>query len=97
MHCFRLSIIAGDNHRIYVSGTEVTAICMVDCVDPGEAMQKATDRLLELGWQGGPNVTSSLLLPPGVDLSSYSDLLKQAYADSKRLGVSLIVYPPAEA
>jgi hypothetical protein len=42
-------------------------------------------------------VTSSLLLPPGVDLSSYSDLLKQAYADSKRLGVSLIVYPPAEA
>ena len=96
MHCFRLSITAGEKHRSFPPGTEVDAICLVDSADSDVAMRKAVDRLMGLGWSAVANVKSTLVLPPDTDISSYSDVLKQAHADAKRLGVSLIVYPPGE-
>ncbi|UHQ18686.1 hypothetical protein LVB87_10840 [Lysobacter sp. KIS68-7] len=96
MHCFRLSITAGEAHRKFPPGTEVDAICLVDSADADVAMQKAANRLTGLGWRAVANVKSTLQLPPDTDISGYSDELKQAYADAKRFGVSLIVYPPGQ-
>ena len=96
MHCFRLSITAGEEHRSFPPGTEVDAICLVDSADSDVAMRKAVDRLMGLGWSAVASVKSTLVLPPDTDISAYSDVLKQAHADAKRFGVSLIVYPPGE-
>jgi hypothetical protein len=92
MHLFSVQLTASMHHARHAEGTVMPAICMVDRRDHDEAMGLAVARFGELGW-GKAEFKSFVLLPDDPDLSRFTDVMRQAYRDAKRLIVSLIEYP----
>jgi hypothetical protein len=97
MHIFATTLTAGATHASYPEGKAVPAVCMVDSRDHDEAMSLAVARLGELGWREA-QFQSSVLLAVDPDISSFTDVMREAYSDAMRLKVSIIEYPePAHA
>ena len=92
MHIFATTLKAGSAHATYPEGEMVPAVCMVDSRDHDEAMSIAAARLGELGWCEAQFKTS-VLLAVEPDISSFTDIMREAYADAQRLKVSVIEYP----
>jgi len=92
MHIFAITLEAGATHSSYPEGETVPAVCMVDSRDHDEAMRLAVTRLGELGWCQA-QFTSSVLLAVEPDISSFTEIMREAYADAQRLKVSVIEYP----
>ncbi len=92
VHVFSITLTAGSTHSIYSDGEVVAAVCMVDSRDTEAAREKAIARLGELGWAEAAFGTT-VLLAERADTSSFTDVMREAFADAQRLGVSLIEYP----
>jgi hypothetical protein len=92
MHIFATTLTAGATHAFYREGEAVPAVCMVDSRDHDEAIGLAVARLGELGWREA-QFKSSVLLAVDPDTSSFTDVMREAYADARRLKVSVIEYP----
>jgi hypothetical protein len=94
MHVFRLSLVAGANNPRYAPGTAMDAICLVDSGVRDEARDGALLLLDRLGWESC-TFRDVALFPAGPDVAGFTPAMREAYADAKRHGVALIVYPAA--
>jgi hypothetical protein len=92
MHIFSTTLTAGATHASYPEGESVPAVCMVDSRDHDEAMRLAVARLGELGWREAQFKTS-VLLAVDPNISSFTEIMRDAYADARRFKVSIIEYP----
>lgn len=93
MHIFKAFVTAGPKHPTYPEGMEMRASVFVDARHEQEAVEKATTRLLELGWHS-LRISETVLLPPNPELSALRPQLRQALALAEDVGVAPIAYPP---
>lgn len=96
MHLLRANLQASPDHPDFAPGELVAAICMVDIAvaDADGARSRAADWLAELSWSR-VEFGTVVLLPEAPDLAGFTPELREAYADARRLGVSIVLYPEA--